>query len=718
MELVGDVFDGLEAQLLKLDVNFEEKWPMSNKLSIAIQFREMGKYQAAQDWLNKFLTGEPRDAEAWSLLSHVYMLDKKDSEAEKALSNAVLINDELPSVYLNQARFLLRKSKPEAALLKAQSCYERSIEDPESWLVLAACLGANKRDQEALPLIERALKARPNYAEAYANRGMLRLRAKNISGAREDLEMATSLKPHLAQLWGLLGTLYHQSNNLSGAIEALKKAHENESANVNYMIDLGEFLRQNKNTKEAICILKEATKVAPENANTWINLGAAFQQNNEIANAKFAYEKALAIKPNSAEISNNLGTIAKDAGDKETALKYFEQAIAINPELADAHNNFGVILQELGKIEEAELSYRRAVSLDQGFAEAFSNLGNTLKELGRLEDAETCYRKAIAEKPEFAEFHNNLGATLQELGKLEETEMRYKKAISLKSNYFSAHYSLGVWFFEQGRYEEAAEQLFNSKNFKNSQSYLLKYWYFLNNPLRFYEQFDSLVSQGEINAIIGSFGCRAGIRYGTVKPNPFCNEPLNYLLKSDLCKEYDFSSKFIKPILSILNDKEIHNRSQNLLTNGFQTAGNLFNLENFLIGEIKSIIELKIEEYRLYFKDSNEGFINNWPDSYSLHGWVINMKSGGELRPHMHEKGWLSGSIYINVPAKSNSNDGNLVVCLEDDQYLTESQKNKQNIIDVTTGCLCLFPASLLHYTIPFESDEDRIVLAFDVLPK
>ena len=43
---------------------------------------------------------------------------------------------------------------------------------------------------------------------------------------------------------------------------------------------------------------------------------------------------------------------------------------------------------------------------------------------------------------------------------------------------------------------------------------------------------------------------------------------------------------------------------------------------------------------------------------------------------------------------------------------------NKQNIIDVTPGCLCLFPASLLHYTIPFESDEDRIVLAFDVLPK
>jgi hypothetical protein len=34
------------------------------------------------------------------------------------------------------------------------------------------------------------------------------------------------------------------------------------------------------------------------------------------------------------------------------------------------------------------------------------------------------------------------------------------------------------------------------------------------------------------------------------------------------------------------------------------------------------------------------------------------------------------------------------------------------------TGSLCLFPSSLHHYTVPFEGKEDRIVLAFDVIPK
>jgi hypothetical protein len=45
-------------------------------------------------------------------------------------------------------------------------------------------------------------------------------------------------------------------------------------------------------------------------------------------------------------------------------------------------------------------------------------------------------------------------------------------------------------------------------------------------------------------------------------------------------------------------------------------------------------------------------------------------------------------------------------------------EKSHQSIIDVVTGSLCLFPSSLHHYTVPFEEKEDRIVLAFDVIPK
>ena len=93
------------------------------------------------------------------------------------------------------------------------------------------------------------------------------------------------------------------------------------------------------------------------------------------------------------------------------------------------------------------------------------------------------------------------------------------------------------------------------------------------------------------------------------------------------------------------------------------------------------------------------------------------MKSGGELRPHIHENGWISGSIYINVPPKLKIDSGNLVVCIDDEVDPKGYKQNPKKIIDVVTGSLCLFPASLAHYTIPFESEEERVVLAFDVVP-
>jgi tetratricopeptide (TPR) repeat protein/2-polyprenyl-3-methyl-5-hydroxy-6-metoxy-1,4-benzoquinol methylase len=351
--LEGEIVEVFEAQLVQLDINLKSQKTEANKLSKAIELRETGRYQEAQDWLTTFLEVEPNNAEGWSLLSQLFLLDKKDMQAEKALATAILINPNLPSIYRNQARLLLKSSKPAEALLKAQSGYEQSTDDPESWIILAACLGANQRDLEALPLIEEALKARPNYAEAFANRAMIRLRAKNTSGAIEDFEKAGALKPHLTQIWELLGTLRYQDRNLSGAIEALKKAQALEPDNVNRMINLGEFLRQDQRIKEATAILEEATEKAPENAKAWINLGAALQQDNRIENAQVAYKKALAINPNSAEVCNNLGSIAKDTEDWESARKYFEQAITIKPDLAEAHSNLGITLKELGRLEDA-----------------------------------------------------------------------------------------------------------------------------------------------------------------------------------------------------------------------------------------------------------------------------------------------------------------------------------------------------------------------------
>ena len=326
-------------------------------------------------------------------------------------------------------------------------------EDLENLLVLSVCLGANQKDSEALPIIERILTVKSDHAEAYANRALIKLRAKDIVGAIEDAKMTVSLKPHLTQMWLLLGSLHYQGGNLSDAIEALRNAHKNEPENPDFMTQLGEFLRQDNKANEAIT-LERATELAPRDVNAWINLGVA-QQEKKIADAKTAYEKALALNSKSATILSNLGVIANEAEEWELALRYFEQALEIAPNFAEAQYNLGVTLKELGRLDEAEASYNQAILLKPDDAEAHSNLGNILKELGRLDEAEASHNQAIALKPDYAEAHSNLGNTLQELGRLDEVEASYNQAVALKPDFAEAHSNLGNILKELGRLDEA-----------------------------------------------------------------------------------------------------------------------------------------------------------------------------------------------------------------------------------------------------------------------
>ena len=83
----------------------------------------------------------------------------------------------------------------------------------------------------------------------------------------------------------------------------------------------------------------------------------------------------------------------------------------------------------------------------------------------------------------------------------------------------------------------------------------------------------------------------------------------------------------------------------------------------------------------------------------------------------MHDSGWVTGSAYINVPQRSEADSDNLVVAaesVEDDCVITKNRLS----VDVKIGSLCLYPSSLPHYTRPFDAKENRIVLAFDMIPE
>jgi tetratricopeptide (TPR) repeat protein len=596
-------------------------------------------------------------------------------------------------------------------------------------------VSVNKADV-ALPLFKTALEANPKIEQFWVSYIDALVKANQLKDAKQAIKKAKKKGFDTKKLQALLSQsksradtkmpsqvqlsslLEHYQNGRFGDAEKLAISLTREFPRHQFgWKALGAVLKQTGRIRESLVPSQKAAALSPQDAEAHSNLGVTLKELGRMDEAEASLRQAIALKPDFAEAHNNLGNTFKELRRLEDAQASYEQTVVLKPDYAEAHSNLGATLQELGRLEEAEASYTQAIVLKPDFAEAHYNFGITLKELGRLEEAEASLRQAIALKPDFAEAHNNLGITLKELDRLEEAEARYTQAIALKSDFAEARYNLGVLWFESRQYNLAAEQ-FELCDTPQSKFYAIQCSYLQDEETIFYEKFDLLVDQGETNAVIGSLGFRSEFKYGIKISNSFCNDPLKYVVKTDLKALYDFEKIFIETARDVLTDNSVSYMAQGHLTNGIQTAGNIFKQGKMPKTKIESIIHAEIEKYRIQFKDSEEGFIKSWPISYEIKGWLVCMQSGGKLAPHMHDSGWITGSVYINVPPKSKTDSGNLVLCLGDQEHVLGVEKSHPSIIDVITGSLCLFPSSLHHYTVPFEEKEERIVLAFDVIPK
>jgi tetratricopeptide (TPR) repeat protein len=522
--------------------------------------------------------------------------------------------------------------------------------------------------------------------------------------------------------WKVLGAVLKETGRVSESLVASQKSVQIAPQDAEAHSNLGTTLQEVGRLDEAESSLMQAIALKPDFAEAHYNLGITLKELGRLNEAEVSYTQAIALKPDYVEAHGNLGITLQELGRLDEAESTYTQAIALKPDFATAHYNLGTTLKELERLDEAEANFTQAIALKPDYAEAYNNLGVTLKELGRLDESEASYTQAIALKPHFATAHNNLGTTLQELGKLDESEVSYTKAIVLKPAYAEAHYNLGVVLQELSRLNEAevsfTQAIALKPDYAEAHNSLLRCLYLLDKQSLFFDKLDYLINEDTANATIGSLTCRSALKYGVEKPNLFCREPLQYVSHVNMNTQYDFEEIFAEKARLILNVGRISNRKQSLLVNGYQTSGNLFDIKNHFTEQIQKAIRLEIEKYRINFKDSKEGLIKKWPTEYSLYGWLISMKSGGKLKPHIHSTGWLSGSLYINVPPKSKAESGNLVVSLGEEKDATDTRKNVEQIINVVTGSLVLFPASLTHYTIPFEAEEERIVLAFDVKQK
>ena len=202
---------------------------------------------------------------------------------------------------------------------------------------------------------------------------------------------------------------------------------------------------------EARTALERAATLAPETAFVH-GLRSSFlgYLDHDPAGALAEARKALAMAPNDGMTMVILADKLKNAGQPQAALPLFRKAIASDPLRGDWYGLMGNALQQLGQFKAADAALHKQLSLEPDNPGNHMMLAAALVAHGDFAGAEQAARKAVAMASDDPSNHLQLALVLDYSGLPAEAETAAHKALALDPESPGTHATLSAFAIERG----------------------------------------------------------------------------------------------------------------------------------------------------------------------------------------------------------------------------------------------------------------------------
>ncbi len=525
------------------------------------------------------------------------------------------------------------------------------------------------------------------------------------------IALNTLNKENDPQIYLILGMIQSELNEVDDAIESIRKSIKIKPINPDAYNNLGTIFNKIKNYDDAILNYKKAIENKNNYFQAYFNLGNSLSAKGLKEEAKKNYLKSIEINPEYYEANLNLGIIYHDEYLYDKAISCFKRAIQLRENSSPAYNNLGNSLLAKGEGAIAIDTYLRGIEIDKNNFKIYSDLGNAYKLTGDHNNAIASIEKSIKLNPNFSENYSNLANIFNDIGEINKAIELYKLALKYNPKLTYINYNIAMIFYKLNQLETAIDY-FKLSKFNDHEERILQCQYKLGLFEEFNKGLDKELEKPNTSRLVASLSAHASINLKQTNDYDFCKNPLDFILKEEIN-----DSSLLERLLRKVKENKINHRHQGLLNNGEQSSGNIFDLGDSDFTELRDAIFRFSEIYFNLFKDNECEFIRRWPKHKKIRGWYVNMKQNGFLKPHIHEGGWLSGSLYLSVPKKNkNQTQGNIEFGLHGYDYPIKKGKFEKKIINILKGDIVMFPSSLFHNTIPFKGEE-RICIAFDINP-
>lgn len=159
---------------------------------------------------------------------------------------------------------------------------------------------------------------------------------------------------------------------------------------------------------------------------------------------------------------------------------------------------------------------------------------------------------------------------------------------------------------------------------------------------------------------------------------------------------------------------------ENSLRGGSQTAQNLLQSDEPAIRAFFRAIERPIRDYMAALGPGDDPLRARNTGDYAVRGaWSVKLRSGGRHVDHVHPQGWLSSAFYVETPDEALDTLGREGwIRFGRPRHRVKPAQQAAKYLRPRPGVLVLFPSYMWHGTVPFTTQETRMTVAFDVVPK
>jgi tetratricopeptide (TPR) repeat protein len=236
--------------------------------------------------------------------------------------------------------------------LTAQQWFERGID--------AADL------DEQVRFYTKAIRLKPDYANAFVNRGAARHEKGDTEGALEDFNEAIRFQPGHAIAFYNRGIARRAKGDLEGGLEDYSEAIRLQPDYADAFYNRGNTRKDKGDLEGGLEDYSEAIRLQPDYADAFYNRGNARKDKGDLEGALEDYNEAIRLQPDDAIAWNNRGNARKAKGDLEGALEDYNEAIRIKPDDAITFYNRALLFHQKASYKAAIADFQKYLDLGGG----------------------------------------------------------------------------------------------------------------------------------------------------------------------------------------------------------------------------------------------------------------------------------------------------------------------------------------------------------------